>query len=279
MTERVFNTKDTKNTKDTAIYKEVLLQAADEAGKILIDNFGLKYEIGRKRVYSDLVTEIDKKSESKIIEIIHDSFPDHNILSEEIGDLNLSSDYLWIIDPLDGTVNYTHSVPIYCVSIALEIKKELKLGLVYNPMSGEKFFAEDGNGAELNGKQIHVSDTEYLKDSLLVTGFPYNAMENADHCIDHFANFIRTGVPVRRLGSAAIDLCYVAGAKFDGFWEVSLNPWDVAAGYLILKEAGGKVSDFAGKEYSIYGKQILATNGRIEGEMIEVLGKAYNQLA
>jgi myo-inositol-1(or 4)-monophosphatase len=256
-------------------YKKVLLRAADEAGKILVKNFNTKFEIGRKKEYSDLVTEIDRKSESKIISTIHTSFPGHNILSEERGEVNLQSEYSWIIDPLDGTINYTRSLPIFCVSIALEIRKEIVLGLIYNPMNKEKFFAEKGKGAFFNGKKIYVSKTKYLKDSLLVTGFPYMAKENIDHCIDHFANFMKTGVPIRRLGSAAIDLCYVACGKFDGFWEVSLNPWDVAAGCLIITEAGGMLSDFKGKRYSIYGKQILVSNGIIHEEMIEVLQKGY----
>ena len=257
-------------------YKKVLFEAAESAGMILVKNFSTEYEIGRKKEYSDLVTEIDRKSESKIIKIIHAHFPGHNILSEECGDLNLKSEYLWIIDPLDGTINYTRSLPIFCVSIALQIREELKLGLIYNPMSDEKFFAEKGKGAFFNGKKIYVSKTKYLRDSLLVTGFPYMAKENIDHCIDHFANFMKTGVPIRRLGSAAIDLCYIACGKFDGFWEVSLNPWDVAAGCLITTEAGGLLSDFSGRKYSIYGKQILVSNGKIHGEMIKVLQKAYS---
>jgi myo-inositol-1(or 4)-monophosphatase len=140
----------------------------------------------------------------------------------------------------------------------------------------EKFWAEKGKGAYLNEKRIYVSDTENLKDSLLVTGFPYGAKDNTDHCIDHFVNFIRMGLPVRRLGSAALDICYLAAGRFDAFWEVSLNAWDVAAGYLILLEAGGKATNFKGGEYSVYDKQILASNGRaVHKEMIDVLEKAY----
>lgn len=259
-------------------YKKVLFEAADEAAKILVKNFGpaFKSKIERKLEYSDLVTEIDRNSESKIIEILQNNFPEHKILSEERGyvsspGVKSDAEAVWIIDPLDGTINYIHSIPIFCISIALEINKEIRLGLIYSPFSGEKFFAEKGKGAELNGKKITPSKTKYLRDSLLVTGFPYMAKKNIDSCIDHFANFIRTGTPIRRLGSAALDLCYVACGKFDGFWEVRLNPWDVAAGSLILSEAGGKVSDFWGNKYSIYGKQILATNGKIHKEMMEVL--------
>lgn len=256
-------------------YKEVLEEAAGEAAKILLDNFDTDFKISRKKHYSDLVTEVDKKSEARIIEVIHSHFPEHNVLSEEIGNLNKNSEYVWIVDPIDGTVNYAHSVPIFCVSIALEIKKEVKLGLVYNPVSGEKFFSEKGKGAYLGVKKISVSNISSLKDGLLVTGFPYGAKDNMYHCIDHFNNFIKIGLPIRRLGSAALDMCYVASGRFDGFWEVSLNPWDVAAGYLILNEAGGKLTDFTGNKYSIYNKEILASNGKIHNEMLEVLAKAY----
>jgi myo-inositol-1(or 4)-monophosphatase len=260
---------------DSKKYKEVLEDASLEAANILLEYFDTDFKVSRKKHYSDLVTEVDKKSEAKIIEVIHSYFPEHNVLSEEIGNLNKSSDYVWIVDPIDGTVNYAHSVPVFCVSIALEVKKEVKLGLIYNPVSGEKFFSEKGKGAYIGEKKISVSDVSKLKDALLVTGFPYGAGENTDHCIDHFNNFIKFGLPIRRLGSAALDMCYVACGRFDGFWEVSLNPWDVAAGYLILNEAGGKLTDFTGNKYSIYNKQILATNGKIHNEMLEVLAKAY----
>lgn len=258
---------------------EVLNFAAAEAGKILTENYNKDFEIGRKRDYSDLVTEIDKKSEAKIIEIINHSFPEHNILSEECGDLKKKSDFVWIVDPIDGTINYAHGVPIFCISIALEINKVVTLGLVYNPMNEEKYFAEKNNGAYLNGSKIKVSDAPMLRDALLVTGFPYGAKDNNDHCIDHFVNFVKQGLPIRRLGSAALDICYLACGRFDGFWESNLNAWDVAAGYLVLKESGGTVTDFFGKEYSIYNKQILASNGKIHNEMIEVLTKAYNKIS
>jgi len=261
---------------DLAKYKQVMFEAADEAAKLQLQYFNTEIEIGRKRDYNDLVTEVDKKCEAKIIEIINNRFPEHNLLGEEGGSLHKKSDYIWIVDPIDGTVNYAHAVPIYCVSIALEIKGVISLGIVYSAMTNEKFWAEKGKGAYLNDKKISVSDVEFLKDGLLVTGFPYGAKDNMDHCIDHFVNFVRMGLPVRRLGSAAIDICYLACGRFDGFWEVNLNSWDVAAGYLILTEAGGKVTDFKGNDYSVYGKQILATNGRtIHKEMIEVIEKAY----
>jgi myo-inositol-1(or 4)-monophosphatase len=257
-------------------YKEVMFRTADEAVAILLSYFNKDIKISRKKFYNDLVTEADKKSELKIIEILQNSFPEHHILSEEAGDINKGSEYVWIVDPLDGTVNYAHSLPIYSISIALEIRKEIVLGMVYNPVNDERFFAQKGEGALLNGKKIKVSPARFLKDALLVTGFPYGAVNNPDHCLDHFNNFLRHGIPVRRLGSAALDLCYVACGRFEGFWEVSLNPWDVAAGYLILNEAGGKISNFKGEKYSIYSKQILATNTKIHKEMMEVLALAYS---
>lgn len=261
---------------DLTKYKQVMFEAADEAAKIQLSYFNTDFEISRKRDYNDLVTEVDKKCEKKIIEVINKYLPGHNLLGEEGGDQNKKSDYVWIVDPIDGTVNYAHAVPIYCVSIALEINGEIVMGIVYSAMTNEKFWAVKGNGAYLNDKRIYVSDTEYLKDGLLVTGFPYGAKDNMDHCIDHFVNFVRMGLPIRRLGSAAMDICYLACGRFEGFWEVNLNAWDVAAGYLILKEAGGKITDFKGNEYSIYEKQILATNGRtIHKEMMDVLEKAY----
>lgn len=263
---------------DLSKYIEVMFEAAEEAAKIQMQYFNTDFEIGRKKNYSDLVTEVDKHSEAKIIEIIHRHFPLHNVLGEEGGDLQKNSDYLWIVDPIDGTVNYAHSVPIFCVSIAMEVKGEVVLGAVQSPMTREKFWAEKGNGAYLNDKRISVSDVDSLRDSLLVTGFPYGAKENSDHCIDHFVNFIKLGLPVRRLGSAALDICYLACGRFEGFWEVDLNAWDVAAAYLILLEAGGKVTNFKGEPYSIYNKQILASNGKkVHEEMIKVLEKAYQK--
>lgn len=256
--------------------KEVMLKAADAAVALHMEYFEKDFEIGRKRDYSDLVTEVDKKAENKISEIIYADFPGHNILGEEGGDRKKSSDYVWIVDPIDGTVNYAHSVPIFCVSIAVEYKGEIILGVVKSAVTNETFLAEKGCGAFLNGNKINVSDVDLLKDSLLVTGFPYGAKDNSDHCIDHFVNFVKLGLPIRRLGSAALDICWLAAGRFDGFWEVNLNAWDVAAGYLILIEAGGKATGFTGEKYSIYNKQILATNGKtLHNEMIEVLKKAY----
>lgn len=253
------------------IIKNTLLKAANEAGKILKENFGGNFKISSKDVVSNLVTEIDKQSEEKIFEIIKQDFPDHYILSEEAGALEKDSEYKWIIDPIDGTVNYAHSIPLTCVSIAVEKNEEVIMGVVYNPLSGEFFFAEKNGGAFLNDKKISVSKTSELDRSLLVTGFPYNSSTYKPDPVSVFKKFIMKNVPIRRLGSAALDLCWTACGRFEGFWEYNLNAWDVAAGYLILLEAGGKVTKFKGEKYSIYGKEILATNGLIHQQMLDVL--------
>jgi myo-inositol-1(or 4)-monophosphatase len=251
--------------------KRTIAEAAEESGKILADNFGGKFKISSKAVVSNLVTEIDHKSEQKIISIIRRDFPDHSILTEESEGLTKDSDYRWIIDPIDGTVNYAHGIPITCVSIAVEKKGEVILGVVYNPMGGEYFFAEKGKGAFLNNRRISVSKNSDIEKSLLVTGFPYNSSTFKPNPVRLFRKFIMLNVPIRRLGSAALDLCWTACGRFDGFWEYNLNAWDVAAGSLILQEAGGKLSNFKGGKYSIHMKEILATNGRIHSNMLKII--------
>ncbi|MBS1519172.1 MAG: inositol monophosphatase [Bacteroidetes bacterium] len=251
--------------------KSTLVTAALEAGKILKENFGGNYKISSKEIVSNLVTEIDKLSEKKIIDIIKKDFPDHYILSEEAGALKQDSEFKWLIDPIDGTVNYAHSIPLTCVSIALEKKGEIIIGAVYNPFSGEFFFAEKGKGAFLNDKKIIVSAEDELRRSLLVTGFPYNSSSYKPDPVNTFKKFLMQDIPIRRLGSAALDLCWTACGRFEGFWEYNLNAWDVAAGYLILTEAGGQVTDLKGNEFSVYGKEILASNRLVHRQMIEVL--------
>lgn len=248
-----------------------LKNASIEAGKILKDNFEGTFKISSKDVVSNLVTEIDQKSEDKIIEIIKRDFPGHNIVSEEAGVIFQESEYKWIIDPIDGTVNYAHSIPLTCVSIAVEKNEQVISGVVYNPMANEFFFAEKGKGALFNDDVISVSKTSNIKKSLLVTGFPYDSSKYKPDPVAVFKKFIMRDIPIRRLGSAALDLCWTANGRFDGFWEYNLNAWDVAAGYLILLESGGKVTNFKGEDYSIYGKEILATNGLIHDEMLEVI--------
>jgi len=258
-------------------YLSVAIEAAKEAGKFLKMNLGKVKNIERKREEINLVTEIDKGSEKKIIEFIKSKFPNHGILAEESGETSKTSEYKWIIDPLDGTTNYTHSFPVFCVSIALEYKGEVIIGVVYDPNLDELFYAEKGKGAFLNGKKISVSKTDKLIKSMLATGFPYNVKENPDNCVEHFVNFLMEAQAIRRLGSAALDLVYVACGRLDGFWEVDLNPWDVAAGKIIIEEAGGMITDFYGNKYSIYTKGVVASNGLIHQQMLEIIKKGLNK--
>lgn len=253
--------------------KNTLLKAAIEAGKIIKQYFRKPIVIESKDIISNLVTEVDKRSEELIINTIKKEFPSHSIVSEEIGELTSPSEFKWIIDPIDGTINYAHKIPICCVSIGIEKNNEIIMGVVYNPIDGETFFAEKGKGAYLNEKPIHVSEEANLKKSLLVTGFPYNTSQSPEGPIGSFAEFLKMNIPIRRLGSAALDLCWTACGRFDGFWEFNLNPWDTAAGWLIVQEAGGRVTDFRNEKYSIYKKQILATNGLIHNDMLKVIQK------
>lgn len=250
----------------------VAMEAAREAGKFLKYSVGkiksIEHKMGQA---TNLVTEIDKQSEAMIIKKIKQHFPSHDILAEESGSHNQKSEYRWVIDPLDGTTNFTHALPIFCVSIGVEHNGEVVAGAVYDPSSDEMFSAEKGRGAFLNGKRIHVSSTSTLIESLLVTGFPYNVKENPSHAVEHFVNFLMEGQGVRRLGAAAIDLAYVAAGRLDGFWEVFLNPWDKAAGMLLVQEAGGRVTDFRGEPGSIYEPKTLATNNNIHEAMLEIL--------
>lgn len=252
-------------------FKETLLFAAKEAGSIIKEYFQGNFVINNKGSINNLVTEVDMKAESAIITIIKERYPNHSIISEETGTIENHSDYKWIIDPIDGTVNFAHGIPICCVSIALSYKDVLQIGAVYNPIMNELFFAEKGKGAFLNDQPISVSKKSDFRKACLVTGFPYKWPDNNEHPIKVFERFILQGLPVRRLGSAAIDLCWVACGRFDGFWEYNLSAWDIAAGYLIVEEAGGKITNFDGDPYSVYDKQTLATNGLIHQEMIDLI--------
>jgi len=249
--------------------KTVLLRAATESGKLMKEFSVRDFVISNKEGVNNLVTEVDHASEKLIIGIIRESYPDHYILTEESGDLPRDSNYKWIIDPIDGTVNYANGIPLCCVSIGLVKDGEMIMGAVYNPFIEEFFFAEKGKGATLNDKPISVSRKTSVGESLLVTGFPYTYIDQENGPLDTFGRFIRAGVPVRRLGSAAIDLCWVACGRFDGYFEHFLNAWDSAAGYLIVEEAGGKVTDFNGDPFSPYNNKIIATNGLIHSELIE----------
>lgn len=251
------------------------IEAAREAGKLLRDGVGKIKSIERKfGEATNLVTEFDKKAEALIIAKIHERFPSHDILAEESGSHAIDSEYRWVIDPLDGTTNYAHSLPLFSVSIAVEHMGEIVAGVVYDPSADELFTAEKGKGAFCNGTRLHVSTAESLIDSLLVTGFPYTIRENPGRIIDHFNNFLMEAQGIRRLGSAAIDLAYIAAGRLDGYWEMTLFPWDKAAGVLLVKEAGGLVTDITGGPDSIYTPSTLASNGIIHPAMLDVLRKS-----
>ena len=251
------------------------IEAAREAGSFLKSNLGKVKTIEKKLGQeTNLVTEIDKGAEEIIIRCIKARYPHHSILAEESGDNLSRSDYRWVIDPLDGTTNFTHGFPIFSVSIGIEFKGAMVGGVVYDPNSDEMFSAEKGGGAFVNGTKIAVSTAGRLVESLLVTGFPYNVSEKPDHVVEHFEKFLLEAQGIRRLGSAALDLAYVAAGRLDGYWEIYLNPWDKAAGMVLVAEAGGIVTNFYGQAASIYEKNTLASNGRIHRQMLAVLKKS-----
>jgi myo-inositol-1(or 4)-monophosphatase len=250
------------------------IQTARDAGRVLAERFGRNLRISNKSEI-DLVTESDLASERLIIDRIKTHYPRHSILAEESG-TNLpggegaQSGWRWIIDPLDGTTNYAHGYPCFCVSMGLEHDGTLEIGVIYDPLRDEMFSAERGQGAALNGKRIHVSPTPNLASALLCTGFPYDVRERSEFA-RHFTNFIMNAQGVRRDGAAALDLAYVAAGRFDGFWEEGLKPWDVAAGMLLIEEAGGRVSDYQNRSLDIFNPPILASNGLIHEQMMRVL--------
>lgn len=249
---------------------DIARKAAREAGGILTEMFGNLKKIDKKGEI-DLLTEADIRSEKAVLKVIRENFPEDGILSEESGEIDNYSERLWIIDPLDGTTNYAHSFPLFAVSIALQFKGKVVVGQVLNPILKEHFEAVKGQGAFLNGMPINVSQTRALKESLLATGFPYTIYKDHEEAIDIFTRMIISAQGVRRPGAASIDLCYVASGIFDGFWEQGLNPWDTAAGSLIVSEAGGLLSDYKGEAYSPYKKTIVAANPDIFKEMLKVL--------
>ena len=234
------------------------------------DHYGRLRSVRKKGVI-DLVTDADVQSEAVIIETIAKAFPDHAILAEESGD-HEGRGGRWIIDPLDGTTNFAHSLPQYCVSIAFAINDDIIAGFVLAPLLDELFVGIKGQGAQLNGSPISVSSTPALVDSLLVTGFPYDHPTIFDELMRRFGDCLKATQGVRRLGSAALDLCYVANGRFDGFWEQHLKPWDTAAGYLVASEAGAQTTTFSAAPYSIFDNEIVCTNGVIHDELIKLIG-------
>ena len=253
--------------------KAVAIDAALTAGALLKQGFGTSFSVEMKEGIHNLVTEYDKAAEKSILSKLKHHFPDHNFLAEESGYAKkTSSPYTWIIDPLDGTVNFAHQIPVFSVSIALAKDNELLLGIVFHPLLNELFVAEKGKGATLNDAPIHVTKTGDPLQALMATGFPYNVHTNPKRCIDQLATFLKQGIPVRRLGSAALDLAYVACGRFDAYWEVSVHPWDMAAGMLLVQEAGGKVTHYDGTVHKIFKEEtILATNGPLHPFMVNAL--------
>jgi myo-inositol-1(or 4)-monophosphatase len=251
-------------------YNRFAAAISREAGHILKNRYTQKHDITYKGDI-DIVTETDHLSEQLLLSRITTTFPHHDILTEESCGIERGAEYRWIIDPLDGTTNYAHGFPFFCVSIALEHRGEIILGVIYDPMSDELYEAAPGKGAFLNGEPITVSGTETLSKSLLATGFPYDIRTNPDNNLNCFCKMTLQTQAIRRAGSAALDLAYVAAGRFDGFWELQLHPWDTAAGWLLVTEAGGSVTDFNGSHYSFQSRGILATNGKIHTSMKTVI--------
>jgi len=248
-----------------------IIEISKQAGSIIRDGFGKNNVVEFKTDEGNLVTEIDKKAEKTIIDFVNKNYPADSILAEEGNNKKGTSENLWVIDPLDGTTNFAHGLPIFAVSIGVIRKKEIIAGVVYDVMNDIVYSAEKGSGAFANNKKIKVSTNSKLGRSLLATGFAYNVKENPEHTFEKFAAITKSVRAVRRLGSAALDICHVAKGIYDGFWEVNLNPWDVCAGMIISKEAGASVTDFSGNEIDIYSKQILVTNGKVKETLVKFL--------
>lgn len=253
-----------------APYREFIEATTREAGALLRERIDDRHTV-RYKGEINLVTEADRLSEGMIVERIRESFPDHGILTEESPEIANGSRFRWIVDPLDGTTNYSHGYPVFCVSIALEVEGTIRFGAVFNPMLDEMFIAERGAGASLNGRRLAVSREVDLSRSLLVTGFPYDLREDRNNNINYFDALILKTQAVRRTGSAALDLAYLAAGRFDGFWELKLAPWDMAAGWLLVEEAGGIVTDLNGAPFGLYSPNILASNGLIHAEISRLL--------
>ncbi|HEY6837384.1 MAG TPA: inositol monophosphatase family protein [Geobacteraceae bacterium] len=256
-------------------YLEVAVRAARSAGELQRERLWGEHHIEFKGE-TNLVTEVDKACEDLIVGMLREAFPDHDILAEENDYASSNAGCKWIIDPLDGTTNYAHGFPWFAVSIALEVNGDIQLGVIYHPMLDELFTVVKGKRAFLNGWPLHVSQRAPLKNALLATGFPYDRSRVNENNFANFIEFQMSARAVRRAGAAALDLAYVAAGRLDGYWELKLKPWDVAAGKLLVEEAGGRVTNHAGEPYSVYDHRIVASNGLIHDEMVELL-KASNE--
>lgn len=250
--------------------KDLLIEIIQEAGNIMVEGQQKNIKIDSKSTINDLVTEYDVKVENHIISRIQETYPDHNIITEESDGYNENGEYTWIIDPIDGTVNYAHHIPFFCCSIGIMHNNNMILGAVFNPITKELFHAIKGHGSYLNDQPIHVSNQSSFTQSLLVTGFSYTATQSP-FTFPLFEKIVGQNIPIRRLGSAALDLAYIACGRLDGFWEEGLKPWDIAAGYLLVREAGGIVTDFNGNSGDIYQKSTWASNGKIHESFLKTL--------
>lgn len=248
------------------------VEAARKAGLYLLDNWGkVSVEAADEKNKNDFVTFVDKTSEKMIIEYILSEFPDHQILAEEGGKQQTGSEYQWIIDPLDGTTNFIRHIPVFAVSIAVKYQNEIIAGVVFNPVDNELFSAAKGQGARLNGTPIHISGITDFSRAFLATGFPHQSKRFLPQFVRSFSDIFFRCAGVRRLGSAALDLCYTACGRFEGFWEIGLNPWDIAAGSLIVCEAGGEVSDFWGNPSYLDSGYVVAGNFAVQKQLINIL--------
>jgi len=256
---------------DPRTLREAAVAIAREAGAILLEGYGRTHTAERKGTI-DLVTEYDRRSEALILARVREHYPGHGVLAEESGAAPATaSDVRWVIDPLDGTTNFAHNYPFFCVSIGVEVAGRVVSGAIYDPVRDEMFAASLGGGATLNGAPIRVSSIDRVVDGLIVTGFPYDVREYPDRHLGPFRAFLTRAQAIRRDGSAALNFCYLAMGRFDGFWELRLSPWDVAAGALIVSEAGGRVTRWDGSAFTVEGREVLASNGSLHDEMMAVL--------
>ena len=249
---------------------EFAVQLAFESGKIQKKYFQKTFSIMHKGEI-DLVTNVDFECQSRILELVEKAFPDDEVISEEKTNTYEAGKNRWIVDPLDGTTNYAHGYPFFCTSIAYEVDGEIIIGVVYNPIMDELFFARKGAGSFFNGEKMGVSSVKEIKQALLATGFPYDVVTNPNNNLNHWTKFMMRAQALRRDGSAGLNLSYVAAGRFDGFWEVRLSPWDMAAGMLIVREAGGIITSLSGETFSLYEGGVLASNGLIHDQMVDVI--------